>query len=381
MLAVVAFVVSGGPAAGVGGGSAVRSAAGDFRVLTVDSSDFPLVESMVVVPRALSGRTLSSESFEVHQAGANHPVEAVPLDPQRLELVLMVDDSVGGGEVFQRAQGALLELPVHLPQARVAVVHSGRPATRIWPLAADPDTASLAVRSLRPMDSGALEVGVDSALRVFPSETPQDGTSRAVVMIVGDADVDPYRIVSAALTARELGVTFYVITVAESVRVDFDRLASMTNGRAVAVDADNLVAAVDRTMADLRGQYRLRFDLSGRPEASDLQPRLPGEVVAAVGIRPVAATVNADGVSADLRLAITPPSPVGTGAAAAPARAVVAAAGHGRVGVGRGCRPARRPRRACDRPDRIAHRRRPPPHARAGPADPPERGPAGRPGR
>jgi von Willebrand factor type A domain len=282
-------------------------------VLAVDASSYPVVESTVVVPPALSGRSLSSESFEVRHGGSSWTVQAERVDPQALDLVLLVDDSVGV-DGFHRAQGALLEVPVHLPEARVAVVHSGGAATQVWPLAADPDVASRAVRSLQPTGSGALERGVESALQAFPAGEAEDTTSRAVVMIVGDPTVDPYRVVGAALTARQMGVTFYVITVADSVPVDFDRMASMTNGRAVAVDQDALVAAIDRTMADLRGQYRLRFDLSGGDATAGLEGRVAGEVVAAVGIQPVAATVNADGISANIQMSVPPPGGAGTGA-------------------------------------------------------------------
>ncbi|MGH9117959.1 MAG: vWA domain-containing protein [Acidimicrobiales bacterium] len=313
VVGIAAAAMSGGTASGVGGRAPATTVAEDFRVLAVDSSSYPVVESMVVVPPALSGRSLSSESFEVRHGGSARTVEAVQLDPRALELVLMVDDSVGG-DGFHRAQGALLEVPVHLPQARVAVVHSGGSATTVWPLAADPDLASQAVRSLRPGVSGALERGVESALQVFSADEVDEDTSRAVVMIVGDPTVDPYRVVGSALTARQMGVTFYVITVAESVPADFDRLASMTNGRAVAVDHDALVAAIDRTMADLRGQYRLRFDLSGGDVTAGLEGRVAGDVVAAVGIHPVAATVNAGGISADIRMSVPPPSGPSTGA-------------------------------------------------------------------
>jgi hypothetical protein len=278
-------------------------------VLEVDSSGYPAVRSVVVVPRELSGRSLGSEAFEIQAGGASYPVEAVRLDADALELALVVDASVGDDDNFLRAQGALLEVPVHLPGASVAVVRSSRPATVVWPLTGDPVAASRAVRSMSPGGNPALVDGVASALNAFSTDTsvPPAGeaTRRAVVLIAGDPAVDTYQMVAQAMRARDMGVTVYVITVADAVPVELDRLATLSSGRAVAVAPRDMVAAIDQTIADLRGQYRLRFSLSGEQQAG-LDGQVPGEVVGAVGLRPAAASVNASGTSATVPLTIPP---------------------------------------------------------------------------
>jgi von Willebrand factor type A domain len=297
------------------GGGEVTTTPQDFRVLDVDSSSYPWVDSVVVVPRALSGRSLGSDAFEIQAGGASHPVEAVRLDADALELALVVDASVGDDDDFRRAQGALLEVPVHLPGASVAVVRSSRPATVVWPLTGDPVAASRAVRSMSPGGQPALVDGVASALDAFSTDTspPPSGeaTRRAVVVIAGDPVADTYQMVAQAMRARDMGVTFYVISVGDTVPVELDRLATMSGGRAVAVAPRDMVAAIDQTIADLRGQYRLRFSLSD-DRAAGLEGQLPGQVVGAVGLRPAAASVTASGTSASVPLTIPP----GAGAAA-----------------------------------------------------------------
>ena len=111
------------------------------------------------------------------------------------------------------------------------------------------------------------------------------------------------------MRARRMGVTVYVITPGERMPVDLERLASMTSGRALAAGASGVVAAVDRTVAELRSQYRLRFELPDGGDAGDLSGEVPGEVVAAVGVQPVAAEVNADGTNAQVELSVPPPQP------------------------------------------------------------------------
>jgi hypothetical protein len=293
----------------MGGGGAVTTTPQDFRVLDVDSSSYPAVESVVVVPRELSGRSLGSDAFQVQANGASRPVEAVRLDADALELAMVVDASVGDDDDFRRAQGAMLEVPVHLPGASVAVVRSSRPATVVWPLTDDPVAASRAVRSMSPGGRPALVDGVASALDAFSTGTSADATEltrRAVVLIAGDAAVDTYQMVAQAMRARDLGITVYVISVGDTVPVDLGRLASMSSGQAVAVSPRNLVSAIDQAIDDLRSQYRLRFDLTEEAQAAGLDGQLPGEVVGAVGLQPAAASVNASGTSAHVPLTIPP---------------------------------------------------------------------------
>jgi hypothetical protein len=301
----------------MGGDVAVTSTPHDFRVLNVDSSSYPWVDSIVVVPPELSGLSLGSEAFQVDTGGGGRPVEAVRLDADALEVAMVVDASVGTDDDFRRAQGALLEVPVHLPGASVAVVQSSRPATVVWPLTDDPVTASRAVRSMSPGGQPALVDGVASAINALTSTTTPgpsaEITRRAVVVIAGATPVDTYQMVAQAMRARDLGVTVYVISVGNTVSVDLERLASISNGRAVATSPTRMVAAIDATIDDLRGQYRLRFSLADEP-AADLEGHLPGEVVGSVGLQPVAASVTASGTNATVPLTIPPGAGAGTGA-------------------------------------------------------------------
>jgi hypothetical protein len=308
VLVAIAFpILNSSSAPAVGGGHHISAVTGDLRVVEIDSSAYPTVESVVVVPRALSRRSLSSESFEVRQGGTVLPVEVVPMDPSALELVMVVDASAAVGDTFFLAQGGLLEVPVHLSEPKLAVVRAAHPARVVLPLTADPLAVSKALTSMEPGGADALGDGLELAVEQFSST---GNARRAILVVAGDATIDdPVRLMRLAASATSAGATVYVISLGNRAPTELALLASMTSGQVIAPDHGTMLAAVDQIVADLRGQYRLRIRLSGGDGFADVDDRPPGDVVAILGLQSVAATVHADGTSAEVRLPISiPPS-------------------------------------------------------------------------
>jgi von Willebrand factor type A domain len=325
VLLAIAFPILHSSSAPAAGGGQISAVTGDLRVVEIDSSAYPTVESVVVVPRALSRQSLSSESFEVRQGDAVLPVEVVPLDPSALELVMVVDASAAIGDGFFLAQGGLLELPVHLSEPKLAVVRAAHPARVVLPLTADPLAVSKALTSLEPGGADALAEGLELAVEQF---SVTGNARRAILVVAGDATIDdPVRLMRLAASATTMGATVYVISLGDGAPTELALLASITSGRVIAPDRGTIVAAVDQIVADLRGQYRLRIRLPGADGLADAEDRPPGEVVAVLGLQSVAATVHADGTSAEVRLPIAiPPSVASDLASTAAERSNAAAA-------------------------------------------------------
>jgi hypothetical protein len=253
----------------------------ELRIISVDDSQYPIVETVVVVPALLASHGLESTHFDARERTDARPLAVEPLDPATLELAVVVDASIGP-ERLTAAQGGLLEIPVHLPEPEISLVTAANPPSVALPLTSDPRAASVAFRSMAAGHGSALEAGIEMALDQF---TPSAGW-KAMIVVAGTAPRDADRLALAAERAQTSRVQTYVISV-DSVPEELGRIAFASGGEAMAIGPDGFLAAVDDIVAELRGQYRLRIELSGDDPAA-----------------PVALAVSAFGITARTPLRI-----------------------------------------------------------------------------
>jgi hypothetical protein len=239
-----------------------------LKVVTVDSSEYPSIDAIVTVPKILSGQRLDAGDWVVLEDGEPRPVDVRPFDPAALEVAVVLDSTLEGGS-FLSAQGALMELPVHLSQPTMSVVSAG--ATPVVALAPtrDTDAMSTAIHGLESTPGpNALEDGLTVALNQFSPA----GVRRAVVVVTDELVFDPERINQAGTRARRDGVAIFVVSLGPSLSPAMEQLAYMTGGASWKIDPRvaplGVVPAIDEVVGELRGQYQLVVELTGDdPEA------------------------------------------------------------------------------------------------------------------
>jgi hypothetical protein len=254
---------------------------GGVRAVSVDSSHYPSIEAVVAIPRVMTQGLLRARQVEVVEGLTPHPVELEVLDPADVDLAVVVDGSLTRDDLGV-AQGGLVELGVHLPEPDLALVAAEATARVVLPLTGDRHAVGAGLRQLAGGGESDIRAGVDAALELFPS----DATRPVMVVVAGemgpeDAGWDAIR--ARALTA---GVIIYVISFGFPVDPGLARLVYASGGLSATSPA-TFVGAVDRMIADIRDQYRVRVRLTG-----DVSPAA------------VMMTVTARGESASVRLPI-----------------------------------------------------------------------------
>jgi hypothetical protein len=252
-----------------------------LKVVTVDGSDYPRIDAIVTVPKLLSGQRLEAQDWVVLEGDEPRPVEVRPFDPAALEVVAVLDATIEGPP-FVSAQGALMELPVHLAQPTMAVVSAG--ATPVVALAPTRDRGAMSTAILGLTSSpgpNGLEDGLILALDQFSPA----GVRRAILVITDELDVDPERINRTIGRARREGAAVFVVSLGRGVAPEIEQLAYHTGGASWVVNPREaplgIVPAIDEFVAELRGQYQLVVELRGAdPDA------------------PVTAAVSSTGVTA-----------------------------------------------------------------------------------
>jgi hypothetical protein len=263
----------------------------ELRIVTIDSSQYPIVEAVVVVPPLMAGRPLAATHFDVRERTVARPLAVEPLDPSTLELAVVVDASIGP-EPLTAAQGGLLEIPVHLREPQISLVNAANPPSVALPLTDDPRAAGAAFRAMTARQESALEDGIDMALDQFSP----DARWKAMVVVAGSAPTDSVRLVQAADRAESESVQTYVISV-DAVPPELGRVAFATGGEAMAIGQDGFLAAVDDVITDLRGQYRVRIELSGDDPAAPVALAVSAFGMTSRTPLPIAATADSSRTS------------------------------------------------------------------------------------
>jgi hypothetical protein len=234
-----------------------------LKVVTVDSSNYPQIDAIVTVPKLLSGQRLETQDWVVLEGDEPRPVEVRPFDPAALEVVAVLDSTIEGAP-FLSAQGALMELPVHLSQPTMAVVSAG--ATPVVALAPTRDRGAMstAIHDLTSTPGpNALEDGLIVALNQFSPA----GVRRAILVVTDELVFDPERISQTIGRARNQGVAVFVVSLGRSLAPEIEQLAYQTGGASWVVNPREaplgIVPAIDEFVGELRGQYQLVVELSG----------------------------------------------------------------------------------------------------------------------
>ena len=245
----------------------------EIKVISVDSTAYPDIKAVVSVPTVLSGRSLDAEHFAILEREASVPVEVEAFDPSQLQLSVVVDSTMDPAS-FVGAQGALLELPVHLRGPNVSIIEATTPARVALPPTRDRAAASFVVRGLAPSSGAA---NIEDGIAVAFDQFIPDGSRRAILLVTSAVEVDAGRIARATDRAVREGVVVYVISLNSFVGPELLVMANATAGAAWAVESVGIVPTIDHMVAELQGQYQLATRLTGE------DPSAPVTVVVSSG--------------------------------------------------------------------------------------------------
>jgi hypothetical protein len=247
--AAIAVTATAAPAAA--GPSASNAPGLGVRVVGTIAVDTSHAGVIVAVPG--SAGPLNAQAFRLWENGRPKAVRVDPLPASALRVGVVVD--ARPGDQLQRAQNAVADLMIGLPDGAEAAVVGTRPARLVQPLTGD---AGSVVRALAGAtfsgprdDASALTLGVREIAKGPPGR-------RAVVFIT--ADPIPAALASAVPgQLRAADASLYIAAVPE-LAPSLARVASASGGWAVtASSARSLMPAVDAIGADLAHQYRLAY--------------------------------------------------------------------------------------------------------------------------
>jgi tight adherence protein B len=271
------------------GFAAVTPAAADaLRVLTVDTSKFPVVRATVV----LNGATVDPGAFTVREAGFYvDKATVVPTgrSDQPVGIALVVDTSASMAQNDKIAQARALAnrlIAARGPNDQMAVVGFGAATTVLSDLTTDTAKLSTAVGQLVPVGRSPLYDGLRLGSGLF-SAHPE---LLANVIVVSDGRDDGSSTDFATAQATALGAKVHVNAIALSGASDFEAtslksLASATGGSyAETGDAAGIADIGAKVQAGLAQNYVITYT-STRTEKFDLAISA-GSLVASAKVAP-----------------------------------------------------------------------------------------------
>jgi hypothetical protein len=231
--------------------SASHSAGLGVRVVGTVPVDPSHVGVIVAVPG--SGGPLNAQAFRLWQNGRPMSVRVNSLPASALRIAVVVDARPGAE--LQRAQNAVADLMIGLPNGAEAAVAAAMPARLVQPLTGDAGSVVQALAGATfsgPRDdASALTLAIREVLRGPPGR-------RAVVLIT-TTPIPSALASDVSGQLRSADASLYVAAVPE-VAPSLARLASASGGWAVtASSARSLMPAVDAIGADLAHQYQLAY--------------------------------------------------------------------------------------------------------------------------
>ena len=239
-----------------------------IQIVSVDDAEFPVVDVLVAVPRALAGDDLTTNSFALTENGTRREATVAKLR-DRLEVVVVIDTSGSmSGEPLAAAKLAAKDFVAALDdETNVAVVGFGPTASAVAPFDTARADIDEAIDGLEAGGETALYDGLELAAEQFP-----DANARRFIVVLSDgkdtASSATLIDASAAISGEEANL--YAITL-ESADADFSGLESLSaqvNGQVVpASDADSLQATFASIASRLSNQYVLSYRSGGLSEA------------------------------------------------------------------------------------------------------------------
>jgi hypothetical protein len=230
-----------------------------LEVSPLDTAGPPSVSLRVVPPPALQDDPLPDGAFTVRQDDEVLPVEVHAIDPETVEVALVVDLAGETGvprpmtDIRPTAASFLLALPAAV---RFTLIDAGSPSQAP---AADIATAISRIRAMEPPARSDLVAAVEAAAAAF---TPEPGHSRNVVVLTtGGGRADPNSIdrLGRGLAAR--GVVVHVLGVQSTMTLTvLNDLATATGGSVTLTDTAVEVAdAAADTIASVVDGYQVDF--------------------------------------------------------------------------------------------------------------------------
>lgn len=252
-----------------------------IQIVAVDDTEFPVVDVLVSVPRALAGDELTTDSFALTENGTRRQATVGRLR-DRLEVVVAIDTSGSmSGAPLAAAKVAAKEFVSDLdPSTNVAVVGFGASAYSVAPFDSSRAEVAAAIDGLVADGETALYDGLELATEQFPEPDARrfivvlsDGKDTTSQASLGDA--------SAAIIGREANL--YAVTL-QSDDADFTGLQSLAtevNGQVVsASNVDSLQETFASIASRLSNQYLLSYRSGGQRQADLSITVASGDVIA-----------------------------------------------------------------------------------------------------
>ena len=239
-----------------------------IQIVSVDDAEFPVVDVLLAVPRALAGDDLTTNSFALTENGTRREATVAKLR-DRLEVVVVIDTSGSmSGEPLAAAKLAAKEFVSLLDEeTNVAVVGFGPTASAVAPFDSSREDIDTAIDGLEAGGETALYDGLELASAQFP-----DANARRFIVVLSDGKdtASSATLVDASGAIASEEANLYAITL-ESADADFSGLESLSaqvNGQVVpASDADSLQATFASIASRLSNQYVLSYRSGGLSEA------------------------------------------------------------------------------------------------------------------
>ncbi len=253
-----------------------------IQIVSVDDDEFPSVDVLLAVPRALADDELRSDDFALTENGSERDVQVAKLR-DRLEVVVVIDTSGSmAGAPLDAAKLAAKEFVALLDDdTNVAVIGFGASADTVAPFDTSRADIDVAIDNLEATGETALYDSLQLASSQFP-----DGNARRFVIVLSDGtDTASSATLNDASTAiNGVDANLYAITL-ESADADFaglESVAAQVNGQVVpASDADALRATFASIASRLSNQYVLSYRSTAEDE-SDIAITVAGGGVIAL---------------------------------------------------------------------------------------------------
>ncbi|MDQ3146160.1 MAG: hypothetical protein M3R01_04395, partial [Actinomycetota bacterium] len=235
----------------------------ELRVASVDASARRDVSVEVAVPRVLSGTELPAGAFTVSQGGQPLPAQVTHLQPQDVELALVLDTSEEvSPEDLTAVKGAAIELLLALPPGVVvSVFRNTGPNFLVRPPSGDRVAANTAVGTAAR--GGAAATG-DALLAALDQLSTREGVRRTV-LFAGGADAGLSQASADELSQRYRSTGTELHLIRDGAEGPASGVAEASGGTvSVPSDRGELVGAFQGIVDELAGRYQLDFRSDGQ---------------------------------------------------------------------------------------------------------------------
>lgn len=233
----------------------------ELQIVDIDTSDYPVINVVVDVPRGFADTTLTDEHFSLEEGGVSRALAVDKLD-ETTGIVLAIDTSGSmSGQPISVAKTSALSFLDGLPSSHpVAIIGFGDIVSTASELTTDRADSRAAIQSLVSRGETSLYDGLIAAADVLSAAT----TDRVALVVLSDGadtiSVADEATVAAALRAEDISLYSIGLETGESRLTDLAGLTEDVGGSFLSTtDLADLSGVYDGLAARLANQYRLSF--------------------------------------------------------------------------------------------------------------------------